>query len=156
MDITPRKVQACFLGKITCKNSVASSEKSRFSFEIPDNDNQHDIHRGSLAQTLDLIRRAGPTGKEVKWSGTRNCAIAILLFATRLRFSNGSPGLLVNPMGASGHQQRLTALRVALYRLQKVRNGFIHRDVAKWSDVRKALSQFKKCVRGMANAFYLD
>ena len=121
----------------------------RCNFDIPEEDKAH-IKRESLEKVLSMIRK----NELARWSGTRNCAMALLLFGRRYRITNGSPFDVDNPLGIPGTDFELTQLRVALYRLQEVRNGFIHHDVANWDHVELVEGIFRDCVRGLVTLLY--
>src|SRR5262249_2196540 len=117
--------------------------------KIPNVDRQANVNNGSLKKILETI------GKPVqKWSGTRNCGIAVLLFGTR--FSVGLAGVsdIVNPLGLTGTEQHIEDLRVLCYQLQDRRNDFVHHDPADVNDLRNFYGLFHGCLTAMVRVFY--
>lgn len=122
----------------------------QFEVEIPAEDKEHKIDKSSLCKVLSMIEKRSSD----EWSGTRNCAIALLLFGRHHRTIGGSCVEIRNPLGVTGTETERTQLRVALYRLQKERNGFVHHDVASLDDAKYFESLFIECVRGLVQLLY--
>src|SRR5437016_4806243 len=73
---------------------------------VPIEDQGFKIEKGSLQKVIGLIGKPGP----VHWSGTRNGAIALLLFGRKYKVGNGPGEEIDNPLrlfGGEGERQRL-------------------------------------------------
>ena len=93
-------------------------------------------------------------GKRVGWSGTRNAAIAILLFGGRVDLRRGSRLESPNPLGIDANDPIVRRLPQALLDFQEARNGFVHHDLATLGDVNTAWAYFQLCMQGLLTAFY--
>ena len=90
----------------------------------------------------------------VYWSGTRNCAIALLLFGRNYKLGNGLEEEIKNPLNLFGDEDERKELRLHLYRLQELRNGFIHHDLAGWDEAQHVKVCFEKCFRKLVMVLY--
>jgi hypothetical protein len=126
-------------------DSVVSSllNDPKRTVDVPVED-QAFIDKGSLRKVLGLIEKPGP----VKWSGTRNCAIALLLFGRTYKMGEGEGEEVTNPLKVHGTEEERRDLRLDLYRFQHLRNRFIHHDLAEWTEALEVKQCFERCVRG--------
>ena len=118
--------------------------------DIPEGDLQHGIDKAAVCRILNKIAKHAQN----YWSGTKNCAIALLLFARRYTVLKPSKSEVENPLGCSGSEEALEALRLSLYELQTERNGFVHHDLATWDDVKRMRFCFERCLDGLLTALY--
>ncbi len=122
----------------------------QFDFEIPAEDKEHKIDKGSLCNVLNKIEK----NDSDSWSSNRNAAIVLLLFGRHHQPTYHNSIEIRNPLGVAGTDADRTKLRVALYRLQSSRNGFTHHDVATLDDVKQFEPLFAECVRGLVELLY--
>ncbi len=142
------------------RNCLAISEVSQvlkkpnqFEFDIPAEDKEHNIDKGSLCKVLGMIDKSDSDN----WSGTRSAAVAMLLFGEHHRLTNNrnySSIEIRNPLGVGGTFAERKHLRVALYQLQTSRNGFTHHDIASLDDAKQFEALFVKCARGLVELLY--
>jgi hypothetical protein len=116
----------------------------RATIDIPEEDQRYKVDKGSLGRVLNQL-----PDNEQAWSGMRNCGIAILLFGTSYRVVAGEVIEIDNPLRLRGTEDERRALRVACYEFQRLRNGFVHHDLATWGDVQQAQPWFQQCLLGL-------
>jgi hypothetical protein len=117
---------------------------------IPVEDQGFKIDKGSLRKVLSFLAKPGPT----YWSGPRNGAIALLLFGRKYRVGDGPGEEINNPLKLFGDEEERKKLRLDLYRLQQIRNGFAHHDCAEWPQVQEPKGCFEACLRGLIAVLY--
>lgn len=118
--------------------------------EIPAEDQTFKVDKGSLRKVLGLIEKPGP----VNWSGTRNGAIALLLFGRTYKMGDGEGDEIDNPLKLYGTEEERQGLRLDLYRFQQLRNGFIHHDLAGWTEALEVKRCFYGCVQGLVRILF--
>jgi hypothetical protein len=117
---------------------------------IPTEDQSFKIDKGSLKKVLDLIKKPGP----LQLSGTRNGSIALLLFGRTYKMEGGAGAEINNPLKIHGHEEGRKELRLDLYHLQKLRNGFVHHEFTRWSQAQEVKQRFEGCLRKLVSILF--
>jgi hypothetical protein len=129
---------------------VALYKAKKREIEIPPSDQSYGINRNAIARVLVMVWESS----QPNWSGPRKCGIALLLFGRRNQVKKPTLTLIDNPLGCHGSEDELNDLRLALYKFQNVRNGFVHHDSASWEDVERIRPLFERCLFGLLTTFY--
>ncbi len=130
--------------------SQVFATKTNYTDGIPEADRGYRVENSALHRILDFRKKSGP----LHWSGTRNAAIALLLFGQKFRVGAESGYEIDNPLKLFGTEEDRAALRCDLYRLQDLRNGFIHHDPADQEQAVGVLACFRKCVRRLCYVLF--
>jgi hypothetical protein len=117
---------------------------------IPTEDQSFNVDKGSLRKVLGLIRKPGA----VRWSGTRNGAIALLLFGRTYKVGEDAGCKISNPLKVHGNEEECQELRLDLYRLQQLRNGFIHQELAGWTQAQEVKRCFVACLQRLVSVLF--
>jgi hypothetical protein len=117
---------------------------------IPVEDQSFKIDKGSLQKVLGLIKKPGP----LQLSGTRNGAIALLLFGRTYKMGESAEEEIRNPLKIHGDEEQRKELRLDLYRFQQLRNRFIHHELAEWIQAQEAKHGFEACLHGLISILF--
>jgi archaellum component FlaC len=149
------RILADFLGP-RCRTIYADPSVSsllndpKYTVDIPTEDQSFKIDKGSLLKVLGLIKKPGP----LFWSGIRNGAIALLLFGRTYKVGKGAGEEINNPLKVHGDEEERQELRLDLYRLQQLRNGFIHHELAGWTQAQEVKRCFEGCLRRLVSILF--
>lgn len=111
------------------------------------------VDKSKLGNLLEALAKSA-TKNEMRWSGTRNCGLAILLFSGRLGVWTGTQFECLDFFHDTSKADAFRLLPQRLIEFQELRNGFIHESFAAVSDVEQMWPCFADCMRGILCAFY--